>query len=107
MEAQIWPCHKKGQMSTYNNHLNKLSRARSSLLYTKIQPLSFPGSWEEDFEVFLLHMGMTAILFNDPEQFEQIVNTFRLKAPNEIGWKLLKQFQRRRHLKITSFYTCK
>ena len=44
------------------------------MLYTKIQPQSFLGS-EEDFKVYLPYMGMTAILFNSVEPFEQIVNT--------------------------------
>ena len=35
--------------------------------------------------------------------FEQIGNTFQQKAPCEIWWKLLKQFQRRRHLNKTWF----
>ena len=41
-------------------------------------------------------MGMAAILFNGIEPFEQTVNT---------GWKLVQQFQRRRHLKVIQLYT--
>ena len=71
------------------------------MLYTKIQPLSFLGSGE-DFQEFLPYMDMEAILFNCAEPFEQIPS---IVGPFEILWKLLKQFQRRRHLKITKFYT--
>ena len=51
-------------------------------------------------------MGMAAILFNDAEPFEHIVNILLTKAPYEIWWKLVKQFQKRRHLKISLLYTC-
>ena len=40
------------------------------MLYTKIQPQSFLGSEEEDFEVFLPYMGMAANLFDGAEPFE-------------------------------------
>ena len=40
------------------------------MLYTKIQPQSFLGSGEEEFEVFLPYIGMAAILFNGAEPFE-------------------------------------
>ena len=43
------------------------------MLYTKIQPQSFLGTGEE-FYVFLPYMGMSAILFNSAEPFDQIVN---------------------------------
>ena len=46
-------------------------------------------------------MDMAAIFFNGAEPFEQI----QQKAPCEIWWILLKQLQRRTHLKITQFYT--
>ena len=45
------------------------------MLYTKIQPQSFLGSGEEDFEVFLPYLDTVAILFNGAEPFEQISNT--------------------------------
>ena len=45
------------------------------MLYTKIQPQTFLGSWEEDFSEILPYMGMAAILFNGAELFEQIINT--------------------------------
>ena len=50
-------------------------------------------------------MGMAAILFYGAEPFEQIGNTLLTEGPI---WNLVKiaQFQRRRHLKITQFYTC-
>ena len=50
-------------------------------------------------------MGMATILFDDVEPFEQIGNTILTEGPCEIWWQLLKQFKRR-HLKITQFYTC-
>ena len=40
------------------------------MLYTKIQPQSFLGSGEEDFQEFLPYMGMAAILFDGAELFE-------------------------------------
>ena len=70
-----------------------------STLYTKIQSQSFLDSGEEDFQEFLPYMDMTAILFNCVEPFEQIDNTLLTEGPCEIWWNMLKQFQRRRHLK--------
>ena len=52
--------------------------------YTKIQPQSFLGSGEKDFKVFIPYMGMVAILLNDEEPFEQIVNILLTKSPCEI-----------------------
>ena len=46
------------------------------MLYTKIQPQSFLGSGEVDFQEFLPYMDMTAILFNCVEPFKQISSTF-------------------------------
>ena len=65
------------------------------MLYTKIQPLIFLGSGQEDFKEFLPYMDMMAILFNCATE-----------GPCEIWWNMLKRFQRRRHLNITHFYTC-
>ena len=76
------------------------------MLNTKIQPQSFLRSGEEDIQEFLPYMDMADILFNWAETFEQIGNTFSTEGPCEIWWKLLEEFQRRRHLKITQFYTC-
>ena len=76
------------------------------MLYAKIQPQSFLGSGEGDFQDFLPYMDMAAILFNCAEPFKQIGNTLSTDGPCEIWWKLLKQFKRRRRLKITKFYTC-
>ena len=47
------------------------------MLYTKIQPQSFLGSGEEDFQKFLPYMDMATILFNCMEPFEQIGNTLK------------------------------
>ena len=55
------------------------------MLYTKIQPQSYLGS--EDFKVYLPYMGMTAILFNSMEPFEQIVNTLLTEGPM---WNLMR-----------------
>ena len=52
------------------------------MLYTKIQPWSFLGSWEVDFNVFLPYMGRVDILFDDAETFEQIDNTPSTENPN-------------------------
>ena len=51
------------------------------MLYTKIQPQSFLSTGGEDFQVFLLYMGMAAILFNDAEPFEQSVNIPSTEGP--------------------------
>ena len=51
-------------------------------------------------------MGMTAILFNGVEQYKQIVNTFLTEGSIWNLTKILKQFQGRRYLKISQFYTC-
>ena len=47
-------------------------------------------------------MDMVAILFNGPEPFEQIGKTFQQKAYVKSGENLLKQFHRRRRLKINT-----
>ena len=62
----------------------------------------------KDFQEFLpyMYMDMVAILFYCAEPFEQIGNTLLTEGPCENWWKFLKQFQRRRHLNITQFYTC-
>ena len=67
------------------------------MLYTKIQPQSFLGSGEEDFQEFLPYMDMAAVLFNCAEPFKQIGNTLLTEGSCEIWSRLLKQFQRRRH----------
>ena len=74
------------------------------MLYTKIQSQSFLGSGEEDFKASLPYIVMAAILFNGVEPFKQNVNTLCIEGPCKIWWKLLKLFQRRRHLKITQIY---
>ena len=51
------------------------------MLYTKLQPKSFLGSGEEDFQTFLPYMSMAAILCNGTEPFEQIVNIPSKEGP--------------------------
>ena len=46
-----------------------------------IQPQSFLDSGEEDFYVFLLYMGMAAILLNGAEPLEQILNILSTEGP--------------------------
>ena len=58
------------------------------MLYTKIQPHSFLGSREEDFQEFLPYMDMAAILFNRAEPLEQNDNTLSTEGPCEIWGKL-------------------
>ena len=53
----------------------------SSMLYSKIQPQSFLGSVQEDFQEFLPYMDMAAILFNCAEPFERIGNTLSTDNP--------------------------
>ena len=82
MRAQIWPCGKrvKGQNTTII--WTNLVDLEYPMLYTKIQFQSFLGSGEEDLKVFFTkYMGMAAILFNDAEPFEQIVNTLSTEGP--------------------------
>ena len=50
------------------------------MLYIKIQSQSFLGS--VDLKVFLLYIGMAAILFNGSKLFEQIVNTLFDRKPH-------------------------
>ena len=44
------------------------------MLFTKIQSQSFLSTGEENFEVFFTYMGMSSILFNGAEPYEQVVN---------------------------------
>ena len=55
------------------------------MLYTKIQPQSFLGSGEEDFQEFLPYMDIAAILFNCVEPFEQIGNILSTEGPLKSG----------------------
>ena len=81
MGLQIWPCHRKVNGHPSIIWLN-LVNLKSRLQFTKIQPWSFLGLWEEFLGVFFLpYMGMTAILFNDAEQFEQIDNMPSTEGP--------------------------
>ena len=48
-------------------------------------------------------MDMEVIVFDGVESFEQTGNTLSTEEPM---WKFLKQFERRRRLKIAQFYTC-
>ena len=72
MRAQIWLCCKKVNSQPTTIIWTKLVELESPMLYIKVQPQSFLGSGEEDFEVFLPYMGMVAILFNGVEPLEQI-----------------------------------
>ena len=51
------------------------------MLYAKIQPQSFLSTGEGDCYVFLPHVGMAAILFNDAEPFEKSVNIPSTEGP--------------------------
>ena len=76
------------------------------MLYTKIQPQSFHSTEDEDFKCFLPYMGMTAILFNGAESFEQSVNIPLTDGPM---WNLVKTGQEvleKKTFKISWFYTC-
>ena len=97
--TEFWPCCKKGQRATQDNHFTNLVDIAFLL---EIQPQIFLSSEEENL-VFLTYMGMTAILFNSVEPFEQIDNTISTEDPMWKLVKLVKQFQRRR-LNITRFY---
>ena len=54
----------------------------------------------EDFQVFLLCMGMAAILFNGTEPFEQIVNTLSTEGPI---WNLVKIAQAVARMKLKNY----
>ena len=51
------------------------------MLYTKIQHQSFLGSGENFQVLFLLFMGMAAILLNGAEPFEHVDNTPSTEGP--------------------------
>ena len=52
------------------------------MLYTKIQPRSFLVSEEEISKcLFLPYMGMVAVLFNNAEPLNKIVNTPLTEGP--------------------------
>ena len=76
-----------------------LVELESSMLYTKIQTKSFLDSGEDFPVVFFQYIDMAAIFFNCTEPFDQMGNTLSTEGPCKIWWKLLNQFQRRRHLK--------
>ena len=59
------------------------------MLYTKIQPKAFSGLEMKLFKCFFFvpSMGMVAILSNDTEPFEQIINTLLTEGPM---WNLVK-----------------
>ena len=77
------------------------------MLYTKIQPQSFLGSGEEEFQEFLPYMDMAAILFNGTKPFEQIGNTLLTETHVKSGENRSScKFQTGRYLIITQFYTC-
>ena len=75
---------KKRSRSTYGHHLNKLGS--HLMLHTKFQGNQPRGSGEEDFLRFLPYMGIVAILFIRPRQFEQI---FSLPSPGCCKWNLI------------------
>ena len=50
------------------------------MLNINIQPQNFLGSREEDFYVFLPHLGIVDIFFNGTESFEQPSKPFRQRT---------------------------
>ena len=52
IQTQIWPCRKKVNGQPMVIIWTNLVDLESSMLYTKIQPQSFLGSGEEDFQEF-------------------------------------------------------
>ena len=58
IEMQIWPCHKKVKGLPMIIIWTNLVELEPSMLYTKIQPQSFLGSEEEDFQKFLPYVDM-------------------------------------------------
>ena len=87
---QIWPCCKKVKGQLMAIIWTNLVVFESLMLYTKIQPQSFLGS-REDFLQFLPYTDMVAILQN---HLNKLAIPFQQKAPCDIWWKLLKQFQK-------------
>ena len=79
-----------------------LADLETAMLYTKIQPQSFPGSREEDLQMFLPYMGMATILFNSAEPFEQTGKTFSTEGPM---WNLVKIVQAVSEKKTFKKYT--
>ena len=72
------------QMPCNNIICTNLVDFESPMLYTKIQAKRFLSSGEEEFLSVLPYLGMAAILFSGPKQFEQLSTSFRQKAPCEI-----------------------
>ena len=59
------------------------------------------------FKYYQIIIGKAAILFNGQEPLNKLSISLPKKAPCEIWWKLVKQFQRRKCLKITHLYMYK
>ena len=57
------------------------------MLYTKIQPQTFLGSWEKGFLSVLTYMGMSVSLFKSAKPFKQTVNILLTEGPM---WNLVK-----------------
>ena len=73
----------KGQRSSSNHHLNTLVEHESPKLCITNQSLSIVRLWRKRFlrVVLIIYLGMTAILFNGAEPFEQIVNAPSTGSP--------------------------
>ena len=105
IETQIWPCRKriKGQpmIIVWTNLLD----LESSMLYNMIQPQSFLGSGEEDFQEFLPYMNMTAIFL----LHGTIWTNWQYPFDRKPMWNLVKIAQavsEKKTFTITHFYTC-
>ena len=65
----------------------------SLMIYTKIQPQSFLGSGEEDFQEFLPYMDMAAILFNCGDHLNKLAIPFWQKVHEKSGEKCSSSFR--------------
>ena len=63
------------------------------------------GSWEEDFQRFLLYMGMVAILVMWPRHYKKTFVPHSVEAPYVIWFQLAQRFQRCRLKVLTSMLT--
>ena len=80
----------------------QISLAWSIVLHTQelyMQPRVVKERWWEE-------RSGTAPTTSSKPHSNKLSISFREKAPCEIWWKLLRLFQRKRHLKIIKFYTC-
>ena len=84
IENRIWPCRKIGQGQPRVIIWINLVVLEHLMMHTNFHGHQPFGSREEDFFLFLPHMGMAAILVMCPGPFEHISFPYPIEAPHEI-----------------------